>query len=147
MSATTSLDSPPASLPATVSKPRFVLIDAMRGFGALGVMIYHLCVMSALTPAISRALGTWKEVLEVGQYGVQIFFVISGFVIAHTLRDYKPSRVAAWNFIIRRQLRLDPPYWAVLCLTLVLKWIGLRWAAGMDIQPYPTVRDIVLHFL
>ena len=127
--------------------PRFVLIDALRGVAALGVFLFHLSVMSALTPTLDRVFGPGKALLVLGEYGVQIFFVLSGFVIAHSLRNEPVSRDALANFIVRRQLRLDPPYWMALVLTLIFKGIGLRLASDLKIQAFPGASAISAHLL
>ena len=48
--------------------------------------------------------------------GVQIFFVLSGFVIAHSWLATPVSVASTGNFALRRQLRLDPTYWFCLAL-------------------------------
>lgn len=133
----------PANSPG---KSRFLFIDALRGVAALAVLFFHLSVMSALTPALERLWGLAQAVLTLGKYGVQIFFVLSGFVIAHSMRDKPITRVTMLNFIVRRQLRLDPPYWTALVLTLILKWIGLRLTSGLEIKAFPAPSEIGAHF-
>src|ERR1700683_264814 len=64
--------------------------------------------------------------LEHADLGVEVFFVLSGFVIAHTLFDKTITPRFAGNFVIRRSLRLDPPYWAVLAATVALPYVLYR---------------------
>jgi peptidoglycan/LPS O-acetylase OafA/YrhL len=51
---------------------------------------------------------------------VQVFFVISGFVIAYSIRDRSIDGRFIGRFAWRRLLRLDPPYWASLALAVTL---------------------------
>jgi hypothetical protein len=98
---------------------RFTYIDALRGIAALSVVFYHM--RAAL---LEGGVSWWPQELEilVGQMslGVQVFFVLSGFVIAYSLREMKANARYVGNFVVRRSLRLDPPYWASMGLVMVL---------------------------
>jgi peptidoglycan/LPS O-acetylase OafA/YrhL len=94
---------------------RFTLVDALRGLAAISVVLYHatgqIVALAALMPA-------WLYVLlSSGKLGVAIFFVISGFVIAHSLRGASLTVSSAGRFMLKRSLRLDPPYWFAIALT------------------------------
>jgi peptidoglycan/LPS O-acetylase OafA/YrhL len=53
--------------------------------------------------------------------GVAVFFVISGFVIAYTTRQMRTGDQAL-RFIARRQVRLDPPYYTMIAVALLIEW-------------------------
>lgn len=127
----------------TVSGPRFVFVDALRGVAAFAVLCHHLLHNSALQITLWAILPAWFAAFcHYGAYGVQIFFVLSGFVIAHSLRNVELSTSGMGNFMLRRQLRLDPPYWTVLVLTLVSLAIEMR-VPWIDRKPVPGFSDIV----
>jgi peptidoglycan/LPS O-acetylase OafA/YrhL len=87
-------------------------------------------------------------VMEINRYsalGVQIFFVLSGFVIAHSLRDDPLTGKSLGNFILRRQLRLDPTYWMILVLALCLHRAELA-IPGLVTPPMPTTFEILFNF-
>lgn len=89
---------------------RYSELDAIRGIAALMVVLFHYTVR------YGQIYGFPVEPLfrfETGQYGVQLFFMISGFVIFLTLdkTDY------AVDFILSRFSRLYPAYWAAIILT------------------------------
>jgi peptidoglycan/LPS O-acetylase OafA/YrhL len=51
---------------------------------------------------------------------VQVFFVISGFVIAYSVRNARVTPGYLGNYALRRSIRLDPPYWATILFVLLL---------------------------
>src|SRR5688500_14125008 len=93
---------------------RFVFIDALRGLACLWVLTHHLFFNEIFGKVLRPAVHNAVEILAFcGSFGVQIFFVLSGFVIAHSLRDTTLNPRSVGLFILRRQLRLDPPYWVM----------------------------------
>jgi peptidoglycan/LPS O-acetylase OafA/YrhL len=93
---------------ATDKKARLVGIDLLRVFAAVSVMFFHLAFhSSASTYPELAAWSSW------GWVGVQIFFVISGFVIAYS------AAKASWKtFAVGRFLRIAPALW--ICATVTL---------------------------
>jgi len=99
--------------PDNPNPARIQNLDSLRGVAALSVLLYHYTqrfgdIFPDLPkPAIS---------LSRGFFGVHLFFVISGFVIALTLT--KTGHV--FNFIRNRFFRLYPTYWVALVITFTL---------------------------
>lgn len=101
--------------------PRFLWVDAIRGLACVAVIMRHLFHPANLHPGLAKLFPAWLEWLHVvSAAGVYAFFVLSGFVIAHSLRNNALNRKSVLNFIIRRQVRLDPVYWTALLLFLFL---------------------------
>jgi peptidoglycan/LPS O-acetylase OafA/YrhL len=97
---------------------RFTLVDALRGVAALSVVLFH-AVEGNHIPALFGAMPAWLQtVLEHGNCGVAIFYVLSGFVIAHSLRPEGLTAVDVGRFMLRRSLRLDPPYWGAITIAI-----------------------------
>lgn len=94
-------------------------LDVLRGFAALNVVLFHY------TTKFREEYGhhySSKYDWPYGQYGVQLFFVISGFVIFLTLQNVK----SAGEFAYKRFTRLYPTYWICLFLTFgVVSTFGL----------------------
>lgn len=94
---------------------RFRELDGLRGIAALAVVFHHLIDGYDLKypdePAAAFSLH-W------GAYGVQLFFMISGFVILMSAR--RAQRPA--DFVVSRVSRLYPAYWIALTGTLVIAW-------------------------
>lgn len=55
-----------------------------------------------------------------GYLGVPVFFVLSGFVIAHSLFSREFSWAGFKTFVMRRFLRIAPAYWASIAITMIL---------------------------
>lgn len=116
-----------AATPVDVSEqdgraaPRFHAVDALRGIAALSVLFFHLYRSSAQSEVLQAAFPEpLKVALDYSRSGVAIFFVISGFVIGHTTRNLPPRMREGLAFSLRRQVRLDPPYYVVMLGVLLL---------------------------
>lgn len=98
---------------APASAGRVGEIDALRGLAAVAVMLFHYTTRVAeLYPSLGPAtLG-----LPQGHYGVNLFFIISGYVIFMTLhRTRRPM-----DFVVSRFSRLFPAYWAAVFITFCI---------------------------
>lgn len=90
-------------------------IDGLRGIAILMVLFHHF------TPAVS---GSWfeKKMLigfHTGWIGVDLFFVLSGFLITSILLRTKNSPDYFLNFYARRTLRIFPVYYLTLAIVLI----------------------------
>lgn len=106
-----------------VNPPEYVPgLDLLRFAAACAVMLYHLAFWSWAFPAGQVALASkglanfrdWPLIAAAGWIGVQIFFVISGFVIATSAASSSASR-----FFISRFTRLVPAAWVCATITLI----------------------------
>lgn len=91
--------------------------DGMRGIAILFVMIFHLPFSIPEITDLSRG----------GFLGVDIFFVLSGFLITSILlkEQSKTGKISLKNFFLRRSLRLLPAYWIFLIAVYLLgNYIG-----------------------
>lgn len=110
-----------------VRNQRFHVVDALRGIAALLVLFFHLMFNSAQTDLLqSSAPSAVVELSRYAAHGVAIFFVISGVVICYSVRHLPLTAGAAGNFALRRQVRLDPPYYAVIVLVLLIGFVESR---------------------
>src|SRR4051812_48063500 len=91
---------------------RIEILDMLRGLAALSVCFHHFSAV--LNPGMLRNAGYY------GQLGVQVFFVISGFIIPYSLikSGYKLGDYP--TFVAKRIVRLDPPYIVTLLLIVGL---------------------------
>lgn len=107
----------PIATPAV--RPRLDGLDALRGIAAMAVVLFHF------TTRFDQLFGHGSEPLvsfPLGHYGVNLFFVISGFVIFMTIERSR----APMDFVVSRFSRLYPAYWVAIALTfLITHWLGL----------------------
>lgn len=99
---------------ANKSVHKYVALDALRGIAALMVIFQHFWEMNHPSDARFKP---WLFFCA-GHEAVILFFVLSGFVLMHQLRDYRLSDYG--KFIGRRVLRIYPAYYAALVLSAML---------------------------
>ena len=125
-----------------ISSLRFTFIDALRGIAAFAVLFHHMLHNSVMEVTLRHILPLPLQVFsDYGANGVQVFFVLSGFVIAHSLRNFDGKAATITNFILRRQLRLDPALWTVLAFTLCLDRLRLA-IPSLHAEVMPTIGDV-----
>src|SRR5688572_7651216 len=116
--------------PTNGQTSRFAFLDALRGLAALGVMAYHIERYEPEPQVSHIALpGLVDATVQFGWIGVQFLLVISGFVIAASFRDTRATASSMGNFLLRRFIRLTPPYWITLLVVLLLHQtaVSLHW--------------------
>ena len=118
-------------------------LDALRGVAAFSVLIFHLFNNSPQSGIVQGALS--ETVLWLPNHarsGVACFFVISGFVIADPTRNLGTSARAAGRFAVRRQLRLDPPYYVMIAVVLSIGAVQ-RLVPGLEAPSYSLADDLL----
>lgn len=93
-------------------------LDGVRGIAILAVTVYRLC--KELDPGSSEFFGLVRSITPMGERGVDLFFVLSGFLITGILLRSRTKPNYFRNFIIRRSLRIFPLYFLSLFLGLLI---------------------------
>jgi peptidoglycan/LPS O-acetylase OafA/YrhL len=95
----------------------FGSLDGLRGFSILGVVWFHTWYVTAYYPVLQTI-----PVLHLGEFGVHVFFGISGFLITTLLlrEQDRYGSISLRDFYIRRALRIWPVYYATLAFYVVL---------------------------
>jgi peptidoglycan/LPS O-acetylase OafA/YrhL len=95
-------------------------LDGVRGIAILLVLAFHFGRASTHRLGLSHPL---LDACDVGWIGVDLFFVLSGFLITGILYDSRNSEHFLRNFYMRRVLRIFPLYYGTLLLLLLLQGI------------------------
>jgi peptidoglycan/LPS O-acetylase OafA/YrhL len=120
----------------TAGAHRFPLFDSLRALAALSIVALHATLTTTLLHGLHlESLKPYTDQLDVG---VNIFFVISGFLL---YRPFARARLegqrlpAVGAYAWRRFLRIAPAYW--VALTLITLWLSLpERSAGYGIRLY-----------
>jgi peptidoglycan/LPS O-acetylase OafA/YrhL len=128
----------PATREATASRPvlvekgrhRFLVLDGVRGLAIIGVLLTHGSYLIQ-----SRVMA---RLFEVGWTGVDLFFVLSGFLITGILIDSKLAVNKGTSFYARRILRIFPIYYLTLGVVLIARTQS-AWVAS--VADMPTLLD------
>lgn len=81
------------------SKPRYEILDGLRGVAAMIVVAFHLFE--------TYSAGPTEQIINHGYLAVDFFFVLSGYVIGYAYDD-RFAKMGTWGFFKRRIIRLHP---------------------------------------
>ncbi|RYF48432.1 MAG: acyltransferase [Cytophagaceae bacterium] len=129
---------------STLQSEKFALVQALRGVAAVWVMLHHAFwgkhvehLYKSLPSIVSNTVFLY------GFFGVQIFFVLSGFIIAYSIRNKEVTPRFFRDFVIKRSIRLDPAYWAAIAFAIAMSAISAE-VGNRSFQP-PSVVDLLSH--
>jgi peptidoglycan/LPS O-acetylase OafA/YrhL len=111
-----SLPQRPSWLPAYIPE-----LQGLRGLAVLAVVLYHSHPRLEGTPFYRASLWGWA--------GVNLFFVLSGFLITSILLEARGKQHYFRNFYGRRALRI----WPVYVLVLVVCYLNAPWFVGLTV--------------
>lgn len=112
-------------------------IQILRAAAALMIVLSH-AQNDALNVAVKAGVAFARTELLPWDAGVDLFFVISGFIMVHASERLFTSPGAARAFIARRLIRIVPLYWLATAIALVI--LGIVASNGK--QPFPDGAEI-----
>jgi len=116
-------------------------LTAIRGVAALYVMCHHIVLFMFLPSQMTRPI----QRLYMGYSGVDIFFVLSGFILTTVYLDLTPGGLK--DFALRRILRIYPLHLTVLAAMAGMTYFSIIWPANTaDWRTLPEVALLVHPF-
>ena len=111
-------------------------IQALRAIAANGVLISHLFIVEQ---KYSHGGAVLSANAHLGAFGVDLFFVISGFIMATIARN------ASWQkFLFDRAMRILPPYWFYTTLILIVSFYVPAYVNSSFEHPPSILRSYLL---
>lgn len=129
-----------------MNSTRLAFADGLRGGAALWVVLFHMAEGNHL-PHLKNIFPSWlwKVFFELGHLGVPVFFVLSGFVMAWTARGMLFDAETAGKFLLRRLLRLSPPYYFAILIALSFMLLK-QYALGGEMVDFDSW-DVLSHLV
>ncbi|MCT4579817.1 MAG: acyltransferase [Flavobacteriales bacterium] len=110
----------------------YTSIDFLRGVAALLVAFFHFTHHQSIHGTLLSEDDWIYKIGHFGQYGVHLFFVISGFVIPYSMVKHNYTIPKIGKFLLKRITRIEPPY-LLSMLWVLLSGIGFAVYLGNDI--------------
>jgi len=131
------------------AKNHFLLIDFLKVFAALMIILHHLSSYGQIAEDAHRVLpGLMTWLFEYGRYAVQIFLVMAGYLAAQSLSRHANTPFSAHGLlklILNRYLRLFAPYAAALIFTIVCAYIARLWVNDEFVGESETLSQFLAH--
>ncbi len=96
-----------------IKSRRIIELDALRALAAINLLLFHFTHVYQVKYGYVGSLGFE---LPYGKYGVQLFFMLSGFVNAMTILKKRDAS----DFVVNRLVRIYPAFWMVVMLNVLL---------------------------
>ena len=101
--------------------PRYRSLDHWRGAAALAVLFFHgFGSVRATGSTLHPSIAWLKSISDFGGFGVDLFFVISGYCIAANVWRASSSGSGPWSFLRDRLFRIFPVYWFACVAAIVM---------------------------
>jgi exopolysaccharide production protein ExoZ len=121
--------------PRLADRPRvFANLQVLRALAAFWVMLHH---GGPHYVAMGGSLDFLTVIGDLGFLGVDVFFVISGFIMVHTMKGSPSTPVTSLSFLRRRLIRIYSGYWPLLLVAYALQGVSGLWSP--DSQLWPSV--------
>jgi exopolysaccharide production protein ExoZ len=110
-------------------------IESIRAIAAIAVAIFHFTNFYSGKSFILTNEKV-RSFFEYGAQGVEIFYVVSGFIITYSLYHSRYQITHYFKYLAKRFVRLLPPYYVTIGLILLVSFILNRfvWGIPFDLQ-------------
>ncbi|EEF5705682.1 acyltransferase family protein [Salmonella enterica] len=100
-------------------RTKFNSLQALRGVAALLVVLFHY--RGFLNDGAKESPTIWDKLFSPGVIGVDIFFIISGFIMVYTTWHYMRGKASLVRFLLNRAIRIIPLYYICLVIAFLLE--------------------------
>jgi len=103
-----------------VKSTQIASLNLLRGFAALYVCCYHIL------PAAFESIPFLHSTFSFGYLGLDLFFIISGFIIPYSMfkNDYSLKRFP--KFMLKRSVRIEPPYIVSFLIIIFARYLYVQ---------------------
>jgi peptidoglycan/LPS O-acetylase OafA/YrhL len=123
---------------ATTLSPRVIQLDFVRGLAILLIINYHAMTRQDMNHSVEQTLSAARHV---GWMGVDLFFVLSGFLVGGLLVQewMKSGTIRIRRFLVRRMFKIWPAYYFYILFQIIVQRHALStfwWQNLLNIQNY-----------
>jgi peptidoglycan/LPS O-acetylase OafA/YrhL len=125
-------------------------VDGLRFIAITAVVLFHLSghtLAKHMSEATIRPAEAWlPSVFYIGHYGVQLFFVLSGFLLATPFAKWRlglGAKPSLRTYYFRRLTRLEPPY--IVLMSLIFVCGVILPGASMGLNQWPNLLASLLY--
>jgi exopolysaccharide production protein ExoZ len=128
-------------LTARISPPNLATVQCLRGVAAMLVVLFHAHgAIGIKFPAEPSVLNGFLHFRDLGVVGVDLFFVVSGFIMFYVYSPEFGKPGAMLDFAVRRLIRIVPLYWiltsilvgGLICFPSAFGVLRFSWAHALD---------------
>lgn len=126
--------------PTSLASRHSEALDALRGIAALSVFFFHITG----TGEIAQASTLFAKITSMGQFGVDLFYVLSGYFICGTV--IRPDNWSPRQYLLHRARRIVPAYYVSILLIVLASAVlgGKSW----QMVSHPSLfTNVVTHVL
>lgn len=139
--------------PPSFGPQKLYSIQALRGFAALLVLVFHVVevqrlylISAAAKPEdIAHELDLLRGFWMQGYAGVDLFFVISGFIMVYITQNQTHGVARAWTFLKARFARIYPLWW-LICLLIIGQYL-VRYHLPYHPENFPHGQNLLGYFI
>jgi peptidoglycan/LPS O-acetylase OafA/YrhL len=118
----------------------FKNIQGLRGVAVLAVIFFHLLgIEKKYSP--DQLLPDW---LQLGAVGVDLFFLISGFIMLTITRQRQTGRASMQQFLLHRCIRIYPLYWIISLMVIISLLLMPDMAKNLPDSPHYVLLSLLL---
>ncbi len=125
-------------------KKELPIVEWLRGLAALSVCLFH---WTGGNLEFHGSSALFESVAKYGWLGVEVFFVISGFIIPYALHRNDYSLSLFPKFLLKRCIRIEPAYLVTILLVIALGYLSMLFPGYLGEDYSPSIAGALLHVI